>query len=467
VRESGGSSSFAETLDQSGSEPDSVINLTSLGDVHFRTVDSILAQKSFRRLHFIPCFTLWNQSVTSSSTTGPPDAIPTGMNYPATLDYPAALDSGAARVLVADDQPHVLDALELLLKGQGYRTDTVSDPARVLEALASGQFDGVLLDMNYERDTTAGGEGLELVSQIREWDSNLPMIVMTAWGSVELAVEAMRRGASDFVQKPWDNRQLLSKLQAQIERSRTQRAAQRSHQDELLQAREIQNRLLPKRLPEVADYEIAAITQPVRFVGGDYYDVVRINQHETVFCIADVAGKGMPAALLMSSLQAALKPLLWQKLAPRELCRRLNRILCDITPVGKFISFFYAVLDSRTNRLGYCNAGHNPPMVIRSQGSAQELHAAGAVLGQFPDWVYEQSEIQLNSGDALLMFTDGLVDAWNHEEESFGEWNVTRCAQKNVTLGAQDLLNSLMIAASNHCEGKFQDDASLVVVKAV
>jgi sigma-B regulation protein RsbU (phosphoserine phosphatase) len=398
--------------------------------------------------------------------TGPRDAIPEGMRNEAIMERESSENVGAARVLVADDQLHILDALELLLKNQGYRTNAVSDPGRVLQALDSEQFDGVLLDMNYERDTTAGEEGLELVSRIREHDKNLPMIVMTAWGSVELAVEAMRRGASDFVQKPWNNRQLLNKLQIQIDRARALRMEQRRSEDELKEAREFQNRLLPKKLPEVRDYEIAAMTQPVRFVGGDYYDVVRISEQETVLCIADVAGKGMPAALLMSSLQAALKPLMWQKLPPRELCRRLNRILCDITPVGKFISFFYGVLATQDHRLTYCNAGHNPPIVVRAHGPELELNAAGAVLGQFPDWVFEQSEIELKSGDTLLMFTDGMVEAWNEDEEPFGEGSLIGKAQQNPTLGAADLLNCLIHAASEHCGGYFQDDASLMVVKA-
>src|SRR5262249_11912172 len=160
--------------------------------------------------------------------------------------------------------------------------------------------------------------------------------------------------------------------------------------DELQDARDIQNNLLPKTIPQAKDYEIAGMTQPVRYVGGDYYNVVRISETQTALCIADVAGKGMPAALLMSSLQAALKPLIWDCGSPRELCRRLNRILCEIAPVGKFVSFFYGVLDSTDNRLTYCNAGHNPPLLIRSNGVASELNAAGAVLGQFPDWVYEQ-----------------------------------------------------------------------------
>ena len=123
----------------------------------------------------------------------------------------AAEASRAGRVLVADDQPHVLDALQLLLKSHDYRTEAVTHPARVLQALQTGEFDVVLMDLNYTRDTTAGGEGLELVSQIRMIDENLPLVVMTAWSSVDLAVEAMRRGASDFVQKPWGNQQLVGK----------------------------------------------------------------------------------------------------------------------------------------------------------------------------------------------------------------------------------------------------------------
>ena len=379
----------------------------------------------------------------------------------------AAESAFAGRVLVADDQPHVLDALQLLLKSHGYRTEAVNHPARVLEALQTGEFDVVLMDLNYTRDTTAGGEGLELVSQIRGIDENLPLVVMTAWGSVDVAVEAMRRGASDFVQKPWGNQQLLEKLEKQIERCRSLRQAQRQRADELQDARNIQNNLLPKSIPQIKDYEIAGMTQPVRFVGGDYFNVIRISETQTVLCIADVSGKGMPAALLMSSLQAALKPLIWDTRSPRELCRRLNRILCEIAPVGKFASFFYGVLDSRDNRLTYCNAGHNPPVLVRGGGASCELNAAGAVLGQFPDWVYEQSDVQLRSGDTLMLFTDGLVEASDAKDEPFGEECLTMIARENREAGADDLKGLLMQAASTHCGGKFQDDASLIVLRAV
>src|SRR5215469_6443058 len=371
-----------------------------------------------------------------------------------------------ARILIADDQQHILDSLEMLLGAHGFLTEAATHPSRVLHALETQQFDAVLMDLNYTRGTTEGGEGLELVSRIRALDRLLPVIVLTAWSSIDPAVDAMRRGASDFVQKPWDNKELLQKLQTQLSRAREQRRAQRLHDEELQEARQIQDGLLPAELPQVAGYEIAGMTQPLRFVGGDYYSVVRLNDRYTAFCIADVAGKGMPAALLMSSLQAALQPLIAQSLSPRDLCRRLNRILCDLTPVGQFISFFYAVLDGFENRLTYCNAGHNPPLLVGADGQSLELKSTGAVLGQFPQWIYEQSELQMKSGDRLLLFTDGLVEASNSGDEPFGEQNLIRIARENAQSAAQDLMGLLVRSASQHTAGHFQDDASLIVMKA-
>jgi len=374
--------------------------------------------------------------------------------------------SQTGRVLIADDQMHVLDALQMLLRGGGFATHAVIRPASVLQALETRQFDAVLMDLNYDRDTTSGGEGLELVSQIRTMDCLLPIVVMTAWGSVDLAVEAMRRGASDFIQKPWENQDVLQKLQLQLSLASAQRRAQRQRDDELREAREIQECLLPKELPKMAGYELAAMTQVLHFVGGDYYNIVRISERHYALCIADVAGKGLPAALLMASLQAALKPLIFKRLAPSELCYRLNRILCDLTPVGKFVSFFYAVLDNVNNRLTYCNAGHNPPLLIRADDTFTELNAAGAVFGQFPQWHYEQSELQMRTGDRLLLFTDGLVEACDADEKPFGEHKLVLIARENPSSSAEELVNSLMRAASQHSAEHFQDDASLIVLKA-
>src|SRR5437773_2284556 len=132
-----------------------------------------------------------------------------------------------ARILVADDQQDVLEALRLLLKEEGYAIDPATSPRAVLEAVKTRDYDALLIDLNYTRDTTSGREGLDLLSQMQAVDSTLPVIVMTAWGSVEVAVEAMRRGARDFVQKPWDSARLLSILRTQIELSRALRRGQR------------------------------------------------------------------------------------------------------------------------------------------------------------------------------------------------------------------------------------------------
>jgi DNA-binding NtrC family response regulator len=130
-------------------------------------------------------------------------------------------------VLAADDQQHILEALELLLKPQGYKVETARSPELVREALATGTYDAVLIDLNYTRDTTSGQEGLDLLSEIVSLDSTLPVIVMTAWGNVRLAVEAMRRGARDFVQKPWENERLLTILSTQVELHRALQHAER------------------------------------------------------------------------------------------------------------------------------------------------------------------------------------------------------------------------------------------------
>ena len=146
-----------------------------------------------------------------------------------TQELPArhAVRAGAPRVLIADDQFDVLEALRLLLKGEGLQLETASSPAGVLAAVEAREFDVALIDLNYTRDTTSGEEGLNLLSRIQGIDPTLPVVVMTAWGSVEVAVEAMRRGARDFIQKPWDNARLLAIVRTQIELSQALRKGQR------------------------------------------------------------------------------------------------------------------------------------------------------------------------------------------------------------------------------------------------
>src|SRR5215831_4819160 len=154
-----------------------------------------------------------------------------------TLHTALTKTASAPRILAADDQQHILEAIELLLKPQGYKVDVVGSPELARGALASTSYDAVLIDLNYTRDTTSGQEGLDLLSEIVALDGTLPVIVMTAWGNVELAVEAMRRGARDFIQKPWENERLLSILRTQVELHRALLEAERlAAENRLLQA---------------------------------------------------------------------------------------------------------------------------------------------------------------------------------------------------------------------------------------
>jgi DNA-binding NtrC family response regulator len=154
--------------------------------------------------------------------------------WPVEDHTPTRVESALPRVLIADDQPDVLEALRLLLKGEGYRIESAGSPAAILEAIDGDEFDAVLMDLNYARDTTSGQEGLDLISQLRAHDSTLPIVVMTAWGSVEVAVEAMRRGARDFVQKPWENARVLTIVRTQVELARARRQQRLEAENRLL-----------------------------------------------------------------------------------------------------------------------------------------------------------------------------------------------------------------------------------------
>ncbi|HMG72331.1 MAG TPA: SpoIIE family protein phosphatase [Pyrinomonadaceae bacterium] len=381
-----------------------------------------------------------------------------------------ALAPQIPRALIADDQPDVLAALHLLLRGAGYQTEAVNSPAALLQAIRERNFDLVLMDLNYERDTTSGREGLDLITRIRSLDSTLPVMVLTGWASVELAVEAMHRGVRDFVQKPWDNSRLLKSVRTQIEvgrRRRQKRAASRtvnaSLRLELSEAREIQEALLPKELPSISGFDLAFAWKPASAVGGDYFDVIELSDRHTAICIADVAGKGMPAALVMSNMQAVLKSTASDVVSPAQLCERVNSIVCDNIVANRFISFFYAILDNQTRKLSYVNAGHCPPMLMRDSGCLR-MKEGGPVLGIFPNHRYVQEEVELISGDRLVLFTDGVTEARNSSDKEFGELRLQEILREGRKLRAGELRDRIMETVSGFSGGFVHDDAALMVL---
>jgi phosphoserine phosphatase RsbU/P len=377
------------------------------------------------------------------------------------------------RILIADDQHDLLDALRLLLKGEGIVTDAVTSPEGVVDAVGRSEYDLLLMDLNYTSDTTSGREGIDLLARVQQHDSLLPVIVMTGWGSVDLAVEAMRRGVCDFVQKPWDNQQLVTTLRTEIDKGRTRRRQRQLEARELDEARRIQRKLLPATLPQLDGCELAASWQPASGVSGDCFDAIAFGPSRLGLSIADVVGKGIPAALLMSNLQAAVRAFATEAAQPAELCQQVNRILCGNIAEGRFISFVYCTLDTDLGVLTYCNAGHYPPILVHADGSVERLGIGGPVMGVFPDAVYEQGRVVVGSGDRLVLFTDGItevlqagVDDQGPEHIDFGEERLTSLAVEHRACSAPALQARLVTAVTSFAGGTFQDDATLIVLAA-
>jgi len=366
--------------------------------------------------------------------------------------------SSRPRVLIADDQWNVCEALRLLLKGDGYDLEMASSPEGAVALLHQEPFDLLLLDLNYTRDTTSGREGLDLLTRAREIQPELPLIVMTAWSTLDLAIQAMRRGACDFIQKPWDNREVLSTVRKHVAKARGEKRIQAQ---EVRDAVHVQRKFLPGKLPQPIGYQVAAEYLPARDLGGDYFGVEE-RDGKLALCIADVAGKGLPAALLMANLQAALRPRVFSE--PDEACTQLNRVLHDDSGSGRFVSMFHAVLDEASKTLTYCNAGHLPAVVVHRNGTIERLAKGGAVLGYFQEWTFEQSSTVLEEGSRLVLFTDGVVDATNAAEEEFGEERLMQCIADHHADTAEEMKNAILGAVMEHCGGRSHDDATLLVV---
>jgi sigma-B regulation protein RsbU (phosphoserine phosphatase) len=291
----------------------------------------------------------------------------------------------------------------------------------------------------------------------------------------------MQYGVADFVEKPWTNSRLLEILQKQValgreRRAFRRRAAQESrdhqeiahqfHQQEqdVAEARAIQQGFLPKTIPQQAGYEIAGAWQPAQSVGGDYYDVLEFEDASLGLCIADVAGKGLPAALLMSNLQAAVRGLASPSLSPDGLCARLNSLVCHNTGSDRFITFFYAHLDGPSRMLRYANAGHNAPILLRCDGSHQRLHDGGGVLGVFPNQKFTTGSVQLAPGDRVLLFTDGVTEAYDAEGEEFGDARLLQLLEEHGAAAASALQQKILAAAAEFSRGHWHDDATLLVL---
>lgn len=337
------------------------------------------------------------------------------------------------KILVVDDQADILEALRLLLKGNGYRAETALSPEQALIAAASGDHDIIVIDMNYARDTTSGAEGLALLDTLHAQRPEVPVIVMTAWSTIDLAVEAMRRGASDFITKPWENDRVLEVLAKQSSRNR-----------DISVARRVQRRLLPRPRFSAPGMHCECVFRPAGDIGGDLCDVFETGPQTSALLLGDISGKGTGAAILMASLQATIRSSQDLAALPAQLVERANRLFFASTEPEHYATLFYGFYDASERTLRFVNCGHPAPVLLRAGGSVERLDSTGLVLGAFASALFEEQTVKLNDGDRLVLFSDGVSEARENEDD---RW-VLDCLQMLNRAGSKALAESLAMAAS-------------------
>jgi phosphoserine phosphatase RsbU/P len=238
-------------------------------------------------------------------------------------------------------------------------------------------------------------------------------------------------------------------------------------EDELLIAREIQKGLLPSVIPTIPGVEIAATNISSKQVGGDYYDVLRVDDNRFIIAIGDVSGKGTPAALLMANLQAIIRALTPLNLPLNEFTQRVNELMCTNTGGDKFVTFFWGVIDDRTKMFTYVNAGHNYPFLLRGDGGMERLDVGGMILGVMTNPPpYEQATVQMRSGDLLVLFTDGVSEAMTKDSVEYGEPRLEKILPTIQDLDAQDVAEAIYKDVLQHTKGAAQsDDITMMIVK--
>lgn len=263
---------------------------------------------------------------------------------------------------------------------------------------------------------------------------------------------------------------LAASLAVAVENARLykEELEKREMERELDVARQIQERLVACcRLPELAGVDVAAAYLPARQVSGDLYSVLPYKKDHLALAVGDVSGKGVPASLLMASMQASLSTLVEQKLSPTEIMQRLNRLVFENSEPEHFVTFFLGLLDVESRKLAYVNAGHNPPLYFPPGGAPKELAQGGLLLGMMPEVRYEEGELTLHKNAPVVLYTDGVTEAENHSEESFGTGRLTEIIEQNRHRPSGELAEAIVSGLKSFCDGRDPaDDVSLVVLKA-
>ena len=384
----------------------------------------------------------------------------------------------AIKILSVDDEPD----LEVLLshyfrrkirKGE-YEFTFAHNGLEALKLMVEHpDFDIVLSDINMPEM-----DGLTLLSKINELRNPAQKCIMvSAYGDMKNIRTAMNRGAFDFATKPIDMEDLSLTIEKAVEEVNYIKQTQREHlqlesiQSDLAVAGEIQKAILPCRFPpfpEIKSLDIYASMTPAKEIGGDFYDFFRLDEDRIGLVIADVSGKGVPAALFMAVSNTLLRSIALTKDNSRECIEELNRLICRVNVNSMFVTVFYGILNHRTGELDYTNGGHNPAYILR--GKNGELERLGRfpnlVVGGFEDFSYKSESAQLNPGDSLFLYTDGITEAFDAKEQPFGDERLEDSLVELYHDDAKTIIEGVYADLGEFIGDRTQsDDITMLVVK--
>ena len=381
-------------------------------------------------------------------------------------DGALGLSDGSApvrRVLVVDDDPDINRLVRARLTSRNFAVETAASGEEALARIAATPPDLIFLDVSMP-----GIGGFEVLSAVRADGLDLAVIMMTAFGSETVAIEALRRGADDYLRKPFERAEFGATLDRTVQRLELARQnawlraqleeQHRRLETELARAGRVQADLLPRERPLIAPFELHARCVPAREVGGDFYDWQAPDPRHLWLTLADVMGKGMPAALWMATVRTAMRAVV-RNSPPGVAMRYVSRALePDLDRAGAFVTLFLACLDSEARRLSYGDAGHGHAFLRRADGRAELLPARGLPVGILPDEEYRQGEVDFAPGDALVLYSDGLVDA----RPDLAVTPATLAAALDGAMTAEAMVERLI--ALGAAGGPLPDDLTVVVL---
>ena len=321
-------------------------------------------------------------------------------------------------------------------------------------------------------------DGLTLLTKINEMrNPSLKCIMVSAYGDMENIRHAMNNGAFDFATKPIDLDDLQLTIDKAVEQIEYIRGAQAEHnqlidiQSDLSVAREIQHAILPRtfrlKMDDADKVDICASMLAAKDVGGDFYDFFPIDDHRMGFTIADVSGKGVPAAIFMAVSRTLIKATGLRDLPSNECVSTVNDILCGESVESLFVTVFYGIYDLRTGMIDFTNGGHNPPFIVHPDGTAEELKTeSNLVLGAMGGIPFKSESLQLNPGDALYLYTDGVTEAENKDHELFGESRLQAVLSAQKGAESREIIEAVSSAVKEFVDGAPQsDDITQLVIR--